>query len=150
MGWLRTSRYGLNAMPPWWYGLVTNFPLWVECYAALVATLSTRYPEKMSHFMAYLQSQGPVEISRAQCGHHMIWRSDAKRQIYDHWSVVRVRLPAAGVTSEIGKGPETGIKVPSSAFSTLELSVSVCAVISWSIHCNGLGANGGNWPVLSS
>ena len=35
-------------------GLVTSFPLWVECYAALVATLSTRYPEKMPHFMAYL------------------------------------------------------------------------------------------------
>ena len=27
-------------------GLVTSFPLWVECYAA--------YPEKMPHFMAYL------------------------------------------------------------------------------------------------
>ena len=37
-------------------GLVTNFPLWVECYAALVATLSTWYPEKMPHFMAYLRT----------------------------------------------------------------------------------------------
>ena len=37
-------------------GLVTNFPLWVECYAALVATLSTRYPAKMPHFMAYLRT----------------------------------------------------------------------------------------------
>ena len=36
--------------------LVTNFPLWVECYATLVATLSMRYPEKMPHFMAYLQT----------------------------------------------------------------------------------------------
>ena len=37
-------------------GLVMSFPLWVECYAALVATLSTRYPEKMPHFMAYLRT----------------------------------------------------------------------------------------------
>ena len=37
-------------------GLLTSFPLWVECYASLVAILATRYPEKTPHFMAYLRT----------------------------------------------------------------------------------------------
>ena len=36
--------------------LLTSFPLWVEYYASLVATLTTRYPEKTLHFMAYLRT----------------------------------------------------------------------------------------------
>ena len=31
-------------------GLVTSFPLWVECYASLVAILAARYPEKTPPF----------------------------------------------------------------------------------------------------
>ena len=37
-------------------GLVTNFLLWTECFATLVAVLATRYPEKTPHFMAYLRT----------------------------------------------------------------------------------------------
>ena len=33
----------------------------------------------------YRQTWGPVGISRARCGHHRIWHSDAKQQIYDCW-----------------------------------------------------------------
>ena len=32
---------------------VTNIFLWVECYSSLVAVLSSKYPTKIGHFMAY-------------------------------------------------------------------------------------------------
>ena len=34
-------------------GPVTNILLWVECYSSLVAVLSSKYPNKIGHFMAY-------------------------------------------------------------------------------------------------
>ena len=34
-------------------GPVMNILLWVECYSSLVAVLSSKYPNKTSHFMAY-------------------------------------------------------------------------------------------------
>ena len=34
-------------------GPVTNILLWVECYSSLVAVLSSKYPTKIGHFMAY-------------------------------------------------------------------------------------------------
>ena len=72
-------------------GLVTSFPLWVECYAALVATLSTRYPEKMPHFMAYLRT-----ITRASrnfegtawASYDMAFRRQAANQRSLDWGVI--------------------------------------------------------------
>ncbi len=37
-------------------GLVTDFLMWTECYATLVAVLSVHYPHKTPHFMAYLRT----------------------------------------------------------------------------------------------
>ena len=68
------------------HGLVTNFLLWIECYTVLVATLSTRYPEKMPHFVSYLRTVTRASRNlKAWCGHHMIWRSDARRRIHACW-----------------------------------------------------------------
>ena len=72
-------------------GLVTSFPLWVECYTALVATLSTRYPEKIPHFMAYLRT-----ITRASrnfegtawVSYDMAFRRQAANQRSLYWGVI--------------------------------------------------------------
>lgn len=37
-------------------GLVTDITLWTECYASLVAVLTTKYPEKAPHFMDYMRT----------------------------------------------------------------------------------------------
>ena len=37
-------------------GLVTDFQLWMECFATLVVVLSVRYPQKTPLFMAYLRT----------------------------------------------------------------------------------------------
>lgn len=37
-------------------GLVTDISLWTECYASLVAVLTTKYPEKAPQFMGYLRT----------------------------------------------------------------------------------------------
>ena len=34
-------------------GPVTDILVWLECFAALVAVLSTKYPDKVTHFMTY-------------------------------------------------------------------------------------------------
>lgn len=36
--------------------LITNIARWTECYASLVAVLSTAHPDKKPHFMAYLKT----------------------------------------------------------------------------------------------
>ena len=43
-------------------GQVTDILLWVECYAAMVAVLTSRYPDKGPELMAYLRT-----IVHAQC-----------------------------------------------------------------------------------
>ena len=37
-------------------GLVTDITLWTECYALLVAVLSTKHPSKTPHFMGYMRT----------------------------------------------------------------------------------------------
>ena len=37
-------------------GLVTDISLWTECYASLVAVLTTKYPDKAPHFMGDLRT----------------------------------------------------------------------------------------------
>ncbi len=37
-------------------GAITDFPLWTECYASLVAILAVRYPHKTPQLMAYLRT----------------------------------------------------------------------------------------------
>ena len=37
-------------------GPVNNILLWVECYSSLVAILAMNFPQKSSHFMAYLRT----------------------------------------------------------------------------------------------
>ena len=37
-------------------GLVTDISLWTECYALLVAVLTTKHPDKAPHFMCYLRT----------------------------------------------------------------------------------------------
>ena len=37
-------------------GLVTDISLWTECYASLVAVLTTMHPDKAPHFMGYLRT----------------------------------------------------------------------------------------------
>ncbi len=37
-------------------GLITDITLWTECYASLVAVLTTHYPEKAPQFMSYLRT----------------------------------------------------------------------------------------------
>ena len=37
-------------------GLVTDIALWTECFASLVAVLTTKYPEKAPQFMGYLRT----------------------------------------------------------------------------------------------
>lgn len=43
-------------------GPVTNILLWVECYSSLVAVLSSKYPNKIGHFMTYQKT-----IIKAHC-----------------------------------------------------------------------------------
>ena len=72
-------------------GLVTSFPLWVECYAALVATLSTRYPEKMRHFMAYLRTITTASRNfedTAWALYDMAFRRQAANQRSLDWGVI--------------------------------------------------------------
>ena len=71
-----------NPRRPRW-GLVTSFPLWVECYASLVAILAARYPEKTPHFMAYLRTI--TKVSRnfegtAWASYDMAYRHQAANQ----------------------------------------------------------------------
>ena len=37
-------------------GLVTDITLWTECYASMVAVLTTKFPEKAPHFMDYMRT----------------------------------------------------------------------------------------------
>ena len=37
-------------------GLITDITLWTECYALLVAVLSTKHPSKTPHFMGYMRT----------------------------------------------------------------------------------------------
>ena len=37
-------------------GLITDISLWTECYASLVAILTTKFPEKALQFMCYLRT----------------------------------------------------------------------------------------------
>ena len=72
-------------------GLVTSFPLWVECYASLVAILAARYPEKTPHFMAYLRT-----ITRASrnfdgtawASYDMAYRRQAANQRSLDWGII--------------------------------------------------------------
>ena len=72
-------------------GLVTSFPLWVECYTTLVATLSTRYPEKMPHFVAYLPTIARASRNfegTAWASYDMTFRRQAANQRSLDWGVI--------------------------------------------------------------
>ena len=43
-------------------GLITDISLWTECFASLVAVLTTKHPEKAPQFMGYLRTI--VQVSR--------------------------------------------------------------------------------------
>ena len=72
-------------------GLVTDFALWTECYATLVAVLAVRYPEKTPHFMAYLRT-----ITRASrnfegtawATYDMAYRRQAANQRSLDWATI--------------------------------------------------------------
>ena len=72
-------------------GLVTDFALWTECYATLVAVLALRYPNKTPHFMAYLRT-----ITRASrnfegtawAPYDMAYRRQAANQKSLDWATI--------------------------------------------------------------
>ena len=76
-------------------GLMTSFPLRVECYASLVAILAARYPEKTPHFMAYLRTI--TRASRNFEGEAWVWYDmEFRRQAANHrsldWGVIDTAL----------------------------------------------------------
>ncbi len=72
-------------------GLVTDFSLWTECYASLVAILAAQHPEKTPHFMAYLRT-----ITRAAhnfegtawASYDMAYRRQAANHKSLDWAVI--------------------------------------------------------------
>ena len=72
-------------------GLVTSFPLCMECYASLVAILAAQYPEKTPHFMAHLRT-----ITRASrnfegaawASYDMAFQRQAANQCSLDWGVI--------------------------------------------------------------
>ena len=57
LGWhlARSRNVVITPVPPKGAS-VTNILLWVECYAALVAILASKYPQKTKDFMMYLHT----------------------------------------------------------------------------------------------
>ena len=76
-------------------GLITQFSLWTECYATLVAVLSMHYPHKTPHFMAYLRT-----ITRASrnfegtawASYDMAYRRQAANQRSLDWGIIDTAL----------------------------------------------------------
>ncbi len=72
-------------------GLVTDFPVWIECYATMVAVLSTHYPQHTPHFMAYLRT-----ITRASrnfegtawASYDMAYRRQAANRKSLEWGII--------------------------------------------------------------
>ena len=70
-------------------GLITDVVLWCECYATMVAVLSTKYPEKAPHFMDYMRSI--VRASRtfegaAWASYDAAFRRRAANRLSPDWS----------------------------------------------------------------
>lgn len=82
-------------------GPITDFSLWTECFATLVAVLAVRYPEKTPHFMAYLRT-----ITRAVrnfdgsvwATYDMAYRRQAANQRSLDWGVVDSALYSEAFT----------------------------------------------------
>ena len=72
-------------------GLVTDISLWTECYASLVAVLTTKYPDKAPHFMGYLRTI--VRASRnfegsAWASYDAAYRRQAANRRSFDWSII--------------------------------------------------------------
>ena len=72
-------------------GLITDIALWTECYASLVAVLSTKHPNKAPQFMGYLR----IIVRASRNFEGSVWatydaayrRQAANRRSFD-WAVI--------------------------------------------------------------
>ena len=88
---------------------MTNFLVWMECFAILVAVLANQYPEKTSHFMAYLRTitRASHNFERAAWASYDMayWRQAANQRSLD-WGVVDQALYNEAFTGRTQDCPE--------------------------------------------
>ena len=71
---------------------VTNILLWVECYAAMVAILASKYPHKTTDFMTYLHTIMKAHRSFIGDAYDMAYRRKAVATKSLDWSQVDFTL----------------------------------------------------------
>ena len=75
--------------------LVTDINIWTECYATMAAILSSVYPEKASHFFAYLRTITKASrtfLSSAWASNDTAYRRQAANKGSLDWGVVDAAL----------------------------------------------------------
>ena len=105
---------------------VTDIMVWVQCFAAMVGVLSTKHPDKVPEFMAYLSLI--VKCSRDYEGYGWVLYDRAfRRQVAVtkdlHWSKLNPTLHSLCM---VGKAVRTSFALCVSAITILRSSVQTC------------------------